>query len=210
MSLGVGASIRKFRRDKSWSQEELAVKLGVSRSALVAWEKGRNKPGKETLEALQGLGYNAEVGAPAIPGSEPETSVPYIGYISASSKADWTDPFESDDFEYVPSHMVESRGRFACRVESDSMMPLLQPDDLCLWQSSRMPKLNTVVLYRHPDRRLTIKQLKHDGQTFVLHPLNPAYQDEPALGEIIGHLVGVVRRMGKRTITDYDPDGIRL
>lgn len=189
------------------TQEEMAVRLGAGRATYKNWEYGVANPPPGIIAEIAAL--EADVTSPSIPAYELEVPLRSIGAIAASQKVHWTDPLDSDDFEDVPGHMAEGRGRFTCRVASDSMMPLLQPNDLCIWQQSAIPRLGAVILYRSPDHTVTIKQLKHDGERYQLHPLNPAYEDTAGDGEQIAYLVGVVRQIGRRRITDYDPDGIR-
>lgn len=99
------------------------------------------------------------VSGPKVPVSENETAMPYAGRISAGAKVDWTDPYDSDDFEFVPP-MMAGKGRFCCRIEGDSMYDLLQPDDLCIFHPHMTPKIGLVVLHRNFDKTATIKQLK--------------------------------------------------
>lgn len=209
MAQDIGEELKAFRRKINLTQEELADKLNIKRSRYAQYESGRNFPPLTVLTMLYSLGYRAEVGHPLIPAPELEIPIVSIGYVSASTKINWTDPFEVEEMEYVPGHMGDGRGRFACKVESDCMVPLLEPDDVCIFQRSDIPKIGCVSLFRSNENKVTIKQIRHDGKAFILHPLNPAYQDEPAEGMSVGYLVGVIRRVGKRTRTDYDPDGIR-
>lgn len=74
--------------------------------------------------------------------------------------------------------------------------------------ASQIPKIGKVVLFRTDDGKITVKQLKHDGKDFILHPLNPKYDDHLADGSVVGFLVGKVRQLGRRKLTDYDPDGL--
>lgn len=149
----------------------------------------------------------SEVSAPSVPVSMGDFAMPYAGKISAGQKMNWSDPYESDDYEFVPSVMA-AQGRFCCRIDGDSMFDLLHPDDLCVFHPHKSPRLNLVVLYRHFDMTGTIKQLKHDGERFILHPTNPAYEDVHAQGDCLGYLVGIVRKWGSREVMVYDPDGI--
>lgn len=179
------------------------------------YEAGQSKPPLhvqrkiEILDQATGQAKPDDVGAPAIPMSLIYAPVPYIGLVSASDHTLWADPNDTDAMEFVPSEMAESRGRFACRIESDSMMPLLEPEDVCVFQQDMVPKIGRVVLYRANDNKITVKQLKHDGASYLLHALNPRVTDVEATGVQVGYLVGIVRRIGRRVKTDYDPDGIR-
>ena len=44
--------LKKLRADKGLSQEELAKKIFVSRSAVAKWENGLGLPGEASLNAL--------------------------------------------------------------------------------------------------------------------------------------------------------------
>ncbi|SHK54487.1 helix-turn-helix domain-containing protein [Desulforamulus aeronauticus] len=47
--------LKKERRDKDWSQEELAEKLFVSRQSVSKWENGQNYPSIEIVIKLSDL-----------------------------------------------------------------------------------------------------------------------------------------------------------
>ena len=49
---GTGALIAQRRREKGWSQAELAEKLHVTDKAVSKWETGRSLPGIDCLEPL--------------------------------------------------------------------------------------------------------------------------------------------------------------
>jgi SOS-response transcriptional repressor LexA len=150
-----------------------------------------------------------DLSRPTIPAPELKILAPYIGQVAASTPVDWSDPFDADEFEYVPCEMGDGRGRFSARVIGYSMHPLLLPGDLVVFQSSNVPKLGVVVLHRSTDNQVTVKELKHDGERFMLCSTNEAVPDIPASGQIIGHLVGIVREQGSRMTTEYDSNGIR-
>ena len=48
----IGANIKKYRKKKKMSQEELAQKIGYDRSSVAKWEIGALKPYAETLKAI--------------------------------------------------------------------------------------------------------------------------------------------------------------
>ena len=51
----LGARLRRYRRSKGWTQEELASKLGLDRSSVACYEGGRRTPDIETIKKLSGL-----------------------------------------------------------------------------------------------------------------------------------------------------------
>ncbi len=201
-------ALRNLRRRLDLTQEEFAAELGIKRSRLANWETGKSRPSAEARERLRARGLDSDVGPPLIPASQLLVPVPYIGFVAASDPVDWTDPFESDTFEYVPPEMGDARGRFACRVASDSMMPMLEPQDVCVFHRTDVPKIGHVILFRSEDNRVTVKQLKHDGESYVLHPLNPRYANQLAEGQMLGYLVGIVREKGTMRMTVFDASGL--
>lgn len=44
--------IREYRKQQKWTQEELAKRLGVERSAVAKWESGKSQPQAARLVAL--------------------------------------------------------------------------------------------------------------------------------------------------------------
>lgn len=45
-------NLATMRKSRGWSQQVLADKLGVSRSAVAMWEKGERQPDYDTLEMI--------------------------------------------------------------------------------------------------------------------------------------------------------------
>lgn len=201
--------LKKFRNALGTSQFDMAETLHVTRSAYSSYETARVGIPRKVLRTLYEMCFMSDVSPPTIPAGELGVQLVSIGYVAASSKVDWTHPFESEDFEFVPSHMAEGKGLFSCRVQSDSMLPLLYPEDICVFQRTDVPKIGRVILFRSDNNKITIKLLKHDGMNYILHPINTAYQDEIATGCSVGVLVGIVRKIGSRTISDNDSDGIK-
>lgn len=44
--------IREYRKQRKWTQGELAERLGVERSAVAKWESGKSQPQAARLVAL--------------------------------------------------------------------------------------------------------------------------------------------------------------
>lgn len=189
----------------------VAERLDVSESQWKNWYYMKATIPDKMLKKVRAMALvdaAPEVGKPEGPFSESEVEVPYIGLVAASSPKDWTDPLDTGLERAIPVHML-MRGVFTCEIAGDSMSPLLEPGDTAIFQVAEFVRAGRVVLYYHPKtQRVTVKQLKHDGHMPVLHPLNPTYSDEPANGNVIGVLIGYDRKVGKRRVTAFDPDGI--
>ena len=44
--------VKSIRKERGWTQDDLAKRVGVSRSAVGNWEQGLREPEFETLEAV--------------------------------------------------------------------------------------------------------------------------------------------------------------
>jgi SOS-response transcriptional repressor LexA len=204
-------------------QVTLAQILKVSQQRLQGWEAGKHDPPPEKInEAARALEVptaylttgkgepGKETGTPLYPVSFPVVQIAYGGFVPAG---DWIDPFETEDLVEVDAKF-DAPGRFAARIEGSSMFPLLHPDDLAIFQTytTRRPQIGHVVLARRShDNFVTVKQLAHDGQEFMLRALNPAHEDAVApQWESIGFLIGIIRKRGSYQRSDYNPEGIRV
>lgn len=202
------ARLRAFRRSKDWTQAELAEKLELSRTTYTSYEQGLSAMPNRIQNKLIAMGFGHDAEGAQIPAAQLLVPVPYIGLVSAGSKFEWTTPAEAETFVDVPCQMGIGKGRFCCKAASDSCYDLIWPGDTLVFQEDPTPKLGVIVFYISPDRLSTIKQLKHNGSEFILHPLNNAYEDEPATGKQIGYLIGIIREQGSKVITVYDGKGI--
>ncbi len=206
----MGDRLRKFRRSSEWTQEQMADKLGLKRTTYTAYEQGIANIPQSVYRDLVRMGFeNApELTAPLFPAPVPVSLIPRGPAVPCS---DWSDPLDTDynEFQEVDSFMA-GKGRFACEVVGDSMYDLLWPGDLCVWQSSPAPKLGAIILAVNHEQQATAAQLKHDGTDYILHKLNPRYEDAKSdHWEPKGFLVGIIRTQGTKRVTVYDPMGIR-
>lgn len=208
----------KERRGRRMTQREIAGLLGLNEDTYRSYEYGKSElPEAIARQAATILGRSwrwfyeggNDVSIPEVPVPDYEIPVPYIGHVGANAKFDWTDPLDSEEFQEVPSKMAEGSARFCCRIIGDSCMDLIHPGDLCIFQKEFVPRLNSMVIHRSPDGRVTLKQLKHDGTNFILHPLNAKYPDEIADGDCLGFLVGIIREENGDETTRYNRKGIR-
>ena len=226
MAQTTGERLRELRTDierregRRVYQRDIAKFLGINEATYRSYEYDKAKLPEEHARRLAAeyrkdrdwrwfyIGDADDVGMPMAPAPLLLVPIPYLGALAASGPVDWTDPLESEDFMEVPPEMAERSGRFCSTVVGDSCYDLLLPGDLVVFHKDSLPKLGQMVMHRSPDRRVTVKQLKHDGEKFILHPLNRSYKDEAATGVFLGYLVGIVRQIGSKRVTVYDLHGI--
>lgn len=207
--------LRDIRKSLKLSLKPFAEILGLEVTTYKNYEYNAvKKIPDDVLIRARSLQPVINFAAPLI---STEVPIPYIGLIAASSPMDWIDPLEVEDTVFVPTKMAERRkdpstqkfiARFSCRVVGDSMEPLLLENDLLVFECNESPRMGLVVMHRSQSNLISVKQLKHDGSTYILKSLNRNYPDVPAIGTIVGFLVGIVRQSGSRETTEYDSTGI--
>lgn len=212
----MATAISDFRVSRNWTQAELAGQLGITRSALAAYESGRVQPNRDVVKRLSALGLSvvAEeraaygLGPPKIPIGYPLARMRFAGEVPTG---DWGDPLASEDFIEVEAQFEGPR-RFAARVVGDSCFPALLPGDITIWESDLNPPYGVIVLaQRKGDHGCTVKQLTHDGTRPHLRPINPARR-EPSDGSgwgVIGRLIAVLRSSDAPRRTWYWEPGLR-
>lgn len=209
MPTTTGEELKELRERARMTQGEFAIKLGIEKTRYQNWEYDRVEVPDNFMARAKAIARGDDLSEPTAPAPMLNISIPYIGGIAASTPVDWTDPYESTAWEEVPYEMGDSKGRYSGRVVGLSMYPLLVPDDLLIFQASSAEKLGVIVLHRCPENKVAVKVLRQDGTNFLLESINSAFEVVPATGEVIGFLVGIIRRVGSRVTTEYDPNGIR-
>lgn len=133
-TLGVGARIRKLRRDLEVTQSELAAKANVNQGFLSSIERGDRTASKGTIRALavalgvpeavllgEGEGHDA-------PQALETRELPLFGSIPNGPPSD-----SQEQLEMFPvlRHLWRP-DRYCLRCEFDSMEPTLKPGDIIL------------------------------------------------------------------------------
>ena len=60
--MNIGGKIRLIRKEKGWTQRELAERSGLSYASVCRWEKEQNEPPYFCAECLlNALGYRLEI-----------------------------------------------------------------------------------------------------------------------------------------------------
>ncbi len=171
---------------------EIAAAAGVSSPATVqAYLNRLLRRG-----ALRRRGREWELGDPR-PGSraaEERRAVPLVGLVPAGPALEMF--ADLGDEVLLPEWLVEKGGDVvALRVQGESMKDAyIQDGDLVLVRRADKAEPGQMVVARLTDGSITLKRLKRNGQGYVLVPENPDYAPIAAPFQVVGRLVGVMRK----------------
>lgn len=203
----LGEFIHERRIRRGLSARQLAERAGVSDAHVFYIEKGLRKPTfQKVMDLLEALGSSVEellretgaaetdIGAALAEGLH---SIPVVSWVTAGRWREVSDEFEPGDADQWISTDVKGRNIFALRVQGDSMEPEFAEGEIIIVSPHLEAQPGNYVIVKNPEGEATFKQLKKFGTSWVLHPLNPNYQDiEVAEGQfkIIGKVVKKEKR----------------
>jgi repressor LexA len=123
------------------------------------------------------------------------TAVPLVGIVPAGNPQEI---FESlgEEIE-LPQWMVEKGGDImGFRVQGESMKDayIQEGDVVVVKRAANADPGEMVVAYLKTDGAITLKRLKKDNEKYWLVPENPEYQPIYDPFELVGKVVGVLRR----------------
>ena len=191
--------LRDARKAKRYSQTEVSRMLGVTQQAVGKWETGRSTPDPQTVarlaeildttaDALLVL-QQAPTAAPAVVRNAfsryTESLVPVVGTVRAGYGAL---AFE-EDYGKEYASVKDPQNYFYLVVKGDSMEPRISDGDLALvHRQSTLENGDLGVLVYGSDGEGTLKKYIQRGNSVILHPFNPAYEELVIKGEELDHL----------------------
>ena len=191
--------LREARKAKRYSQTEVSRMLGVTQQAVGKWETGRSTPDPQTVarlaeildttaDALLGL-QQAPATAPAVGRNAfsryTESLVPVVGTVRAGYGAL---AFE-EDYGKESASVKDPQNYFYLVVKGDSMEPRISDGDLALvHRQNTLENGDLGVLVYGSDGEGTLKKYIQRGNSVILHPFNPDYEELVIKGEELDHL----------------------
>ena len=191
--------LREARKAKRYSQTEVSRMLGVTQQAVGKWETGRSTPDPQTVarlaeildttaDALLGL-QQAPATAPAVGRNAfsryTESLVPVVGTVRAGYGAL---AFE-EDYGKEYASVKDPQNYFYLVVKGDSMEPRISDGDLALvHRQNTLENGDLGVLVYGSDGEATLKKYIQRGNSVILHPFNPDYEELVIKGEELDHL----------------------
>jgi len=121
-------------------------------------------------------------------------AVPLVGMVPAGPALEMF--AELGDEVVLPEWLAEKGGDIvAFRVQGQSMKDAyIQDGDLVLIRRAEKADPGQMVVARLGDGSITLKRLKRDRDAYVLVPENPDYAPIAAPFQLVGKVVGVLRR----------------
>ncbi len=191
--------LKDLRKKSGISQNELALRLGVTQQAVGKWESGRSSPDPSTVariaeildtttDYLLGLHQpSPEVNSAAerFFGGYRESLIPVIGTVKAGYGAL---AFE-EDYGKEYARVKDPANYFYLVVRGDSMEPRIQDGDLALvHRQNTLENGDLGVIVYGDEGEGTLKKYIQRGNSIILRPFNPEYADMVIRGEDLNHL----------------------
>ena len=191
--------LREARKAKRYSQTEVSRMLGVTQQAVGKWETGRSTPDPQTVARLAEIldtTADALLGLQQEPATAPavgrnafsrytESLVPVVGTVRAGYGAL---AFE-EDYGKEYASVKDPQNYFYLVVKGDSMEPRISDGDLALvHRQNTLENGDLGVLVYGSDGEGTLKKYIQRGNSVILHPFNPDYEELVIKGEELDHL----------------------
>ncbi|UCP00076.1 XRE family transcriptional regulator [Metapseudomonas lalkuanensis] len=201
----IGPLIRKARKAKGWTLEELANTVGTDTGNLSRLERGIQGASQELLQKIL-TALEITLGQPATaeqsnvsPAAQPVRYYRYavISSVVAGGWGEAIQPYEPGAEDRAELTDYKAKGpAFWLEVEGDSMTsptpPSIPEGHLILVDTGIEAQPGHLVVAKlEGDERATFKKLVSDAGQLYLKPLNPAYPIIPINGNC--RIIGVVK-----------------
>lgn len=176
----IGEKIKRLRKSKKLTQEELAKILNVKPTAVSAWELGRNKPLMDKLDMMAhyfGVPISYFFEENQIKGSRNcfnFVKLPIVGTISCGNGVIAYEDIEG--YEEVPRSWLNGGEYFFLRAKGDSMINarIMNGDLLLIRRQNDVEngEIAAVLI----DGEAVLKRVYKTNDTIILQSENPMYK----------------------------------
>lgn len=173
----IGDNIKYYRKQAGYSQQQLALKLGITQGSVSLWENNRNDPDTNTLIQLARVfGIPVDSLTDETPHRELDSiqvirdAVPVLGSIACGQRV--TPDTEPDGYADLPAGV---HADFALRCKGDSMAPTFQDGDLVLIRKQPEVEPGQIAAVSI-DNETTLKHVYQQDGGLLLVADNPRYQ----------------------------------
>ena len=188
----IAQNIKKFRKEKGFSQVLLGEMLGVGQSTVAMWECGKNRPEHATLLRLSEL---LEVSVSRLCGSEDEpVKIKVLGNVAAGKPIDAVENIIG--YEELSAERARGGEFFALRIKGRSMEPRMFEGDTVIVRQQNSVENGEIAIVRVGEDEATCKKFYRSGDGISLVSINPEYEPmlypEKELGNVKLEVLGKV------------------
>lgn len=167
----------RLRKELNLTQEELAQKIGYTRTAISAWEIGRNEPSNtDTIKLAEYFGVSTDylLGKSDNRNSDiPVSKIPILGTVKAGY--DWLAEENIIDYITLKENIPNVDEYYALRITGDSMLPLLAEGDLVIVHDQDDVESGQTAVVLINGEEATVKKVVKTNEGIELHAMNPYY-----------------------------------
>jgi len=197
IKMNIGLKIRKLRKAKGLTLQELADSIGCSNQIISFWENDKTEPSptlRKKLCAALGI-TEADLFSDLPPGAievKEFIKVPLLGTAPAGDK-EWVED-EVETWYDLPKKLFKGGKKiYLVRARGDSMIEanIKAGDIVIVYFEAEAHNGNRVIAWI--DDEVTIKKFYRYDKTIVLRPANPRYPEKTYTAKNKVHLRGVVK-----------------
>lgn len=175
--MSMADKIKERRIALGYTQEELASKIGLQKSAIAKYENGRVKNLKrskilELAKALQcepSYLLDFDIPAPTARG----VRIPVLGSVPCGIPIEAVE--EVLDWEEIPEDMARKGEHYGLRVKGNSMSPRIQEGDVLIVRVQPDAENGDIVIAKVNGSDACCKRFIRYEEGIALHSFNPAY-----------------------------------
>lgn len=209
-NISIGKRIEHARELRSLTMDELASRIGVAKSTIQRYEKGKITTIK--LPVIDSIARELKVNPSWIIGKTDamdvvngnrtaSITIPVLGRVAAGIPIDAIS--EIIDREEIPSEMAKSGEYFGLRIKGDSMSPYIMDGDTVIVRKQDDADSDQVVIALINGNDGVCKKLRKTAHGLMLISLNPQYDpmvfDHSEIDsipiKIIGKVVEIRRKL---------------
>lgn len=168
--------LKSLRKEKGWTQQEVANLLGIERSTYTRYENGTSEPNFEMLEQLSRIfdvSTDVLIGRSAIPTPSGGVRIPVLGDVAAGI------PIEAItdivDYEEIDATLAKTGDFFGLRIKGASMEPRMREGDVVIVRKQDTAESGETVVVLVNGDSATVKKIKYGPDGITLLPTNPSF-----------------------------------
>ncbi len=184
----IGERLKILRKSYGYTQEELAKKIGVTKTTISQWEKGKTEPKNANLILLietfdttyEWFRLGRSVQHNTVEIKDSLTGIPFYNEVFASAGNGCENSYEC--FTYINIKelppLSNPKSLICIRATGDSMMPFIQDGALLILDTDKKPITDGKIYVFSQDDSLRVKQFCYSKNGINIRSYNDEYRTE--------------------------------